>query len=219
MSLAYNHNSLALEAPAHCHSHLHPHPYTSKSQCQIQTHRSISTSTKSQPMPLDTWLSRVTCRRCGVPEFRVPLMSYPFAYPPNCETTFQAINSNSPRKSSRLSALAALKLHHLMLPQITITSARPPDMSTASVQLDITCFVSQPASRKWPSFHASNARAQSIAMPKCPAHNGRATRGARHAGTTNLSFHRVQKSTPRSVRPNIPKGDPVVVAQKRNSAP
>lgn len=54
---------------------------------------------------------------CGVPAFRVPLMSYPFAYPPNCEATFQAINS---KFSQKILPFSPLKLHHLMLPQITI---------------------------------------------------------------------------------------------------
>lgn len=160
-------------------------------------------------MQLDTWRSRVTCRRCGVPACRVPLVSYPFAYPPNCEATFQATNSNSPR-------ILPLRLHHLCPQQITITSTRPPDMSTTSVWLAIACIVMQPASRKWPSFHMPTINAQSA---QCILHtytHRRATRGTRHAGTTNVSFHE-EKAAPRpsAVRPNIPRGNPVVVAQGR----
>ena len=93
------------------HSHIHFHFHTNPNPSP-NIHRSTSTSTKVTSMPLDTWLSRVTCRRCGVPASRVPLKSYPFAYPPNCEATFQAINS----KFSQNPPLPPLKLHHLMLP-------------------------------------------------------------------------------------------------------
>lgn len=165
-------------------------------------------------MPIDTWLSRVTCRRCGVPGSRVPLMSYPFAYPPNCEATFQAINSNSPRNPPlKIAPPHAPTDNHNQRPLA-------PDMSTTSVKLAISCFVS--SARLAEMAIITQVRPYpSSSMPQVPNAHG-LSRHAAHGTPEPPTFHFMEKKPhpPRPVHPNIPKGDPVVVvvAQERNSA-
>lgn len=129
----------------HSRSYIHIHnPQPIQIRIRIQNPQIHIHIDQVTSMPLDTWLSRVTCRRCGVPACRVPLMSYPFAYPPNCEATFQAINSNSSQNPPRT---PPLKLHHLMLPQADNHNhnqrPRRPDMSTTlGVQVAIALLLS-----------------------------------------------------------------------------